>query len=419
MFVHSFGQSKHNDSFILDEGVLAQLDSEFSASRNIMDEEFGPPEKFFEDESSRLSNAGSNVDLQEVGSEDPHVLSVKGLSKEGDLDQSMPEAEELSLNGYCSEEQDPSDELHTSNESPCYRDQNSDDEISSSTAIKNYPLEKSVTSTSLEEEKKPSEKHQQHELTAEDRRKIEEKVKELERRLQAIIEKNSKFDLPTQIKRSLRESREDPRDVSNFIQASRLNAKPNGRPENIKKWFKGDVVAVVEKHLNKRASKKEQRSDAENTTVMKAIYGIPDALLKHNGSKCQYKSKKINTVLRQYLLCFKVRYLKFFELDSSEVTVKHFLDFIVLSFPENKVIAILNILEKKAFLSHVLDYKELKAHIVIRRKSSMRKFNHLFETNSCLQNICKVLHQNQDSLELPKAVREFLNKTSERKSNNQ
>lgn len=258
---------------------------------------------------------------------------------------------------------------------------------SSKTIIKT-PSEKSSYEESSDEEEKHASRRPirraQVSLSAKDLANIDKEAKRLKKSCASQIKKHSELDMGGQVIRSLYES--------NYIQASRYSneatLKPSGRPEVIRIPDEEEMEDVFEGHFNgKKILKKKQRSDAKNTTTIRHIKKFPDAILKHMGSKCQYKSKELDMVLRQYLLCFKEGYLKFCDLDPSEDLVKHFLDFIVLSFPESKVFAILEILERKAFLLHCLNYKSLVEQLVIRKYSSKRMLGYLYSSNICLQHI--------------------------------
>jgi hypothetical protein len=243
------------------------------------------------------------------------------------------------------------------------------------------------------------------ELSSEDHKKIDIEFEKLDKKYSTLIEKHLNVDLGSQILRSINES--------NYIQASRFASedtnKSYGRPEVRKTLTEDEANELLKKHFSgKELLKKDQRSDAKNTTSIRHIKKFPDAILKKIGSKCQYKSKELDTALRQYILCFMEGYQKFYNHDPSENMIERFFDFVVLSFPESKVYAILKILERKSFLSHILDYKSLKEQVVIRNYSSKRMLGYLYSSNRCLQHISNILLKKNNCIELPIAVKKLL-----------
>lgn len=222
-------------------------------------------------------------------------------------------------------------------------------------------------------------------MTASEQSKVDKKVAQLEESCKDLVEEYMQYDFGDQITRALYHS--------DYTQASRLIEEvKTGRHETDRSITKDGVASLLRHHMNHKILTKDQRSDAKTTSIIRHIKKLPDVILKKIGSKCQYKSGELDMVLRQYLRCFKEGYLKFFTLDQGEDIVKHFLDFIVLAFPEKKVFSILTVLERQDFLlQHQLDSKAIKSQVVIRKDSSKRALVNLYSNNCCLQYISNML----------------------------
>ena len=101
-----------------------------------------------------------------------------------------------------------------------------------------------------------------------------------------------------------------------------------GRPEQVKDLSLGALRGLLlnwEKQLKGRL-RRDQRSDALFASVGRYIKKIPDLFLKYIGSKCQYKSKWIETVLKTYLKWFLTGFLVMFSNHNDDI-VELFYDY--------------------------------------------------------------------------------------------
>ena len=174
---------------------------------------------------------------------------------------------------------------------------------------------------------------------------------------------------------------------------------PKGRPEILKNPTKeklGQLVLNLVANLSKQS--KKQRSDARTATICRNFKKLPDIFLKAIGSKCQYKSREIDAVLRSYLLSFVKGFLVFYDLEEGIDRVQLFLEYIVLSFPEKKVKCILNNLQKHGFRSSACDFDSLKKQVGIRKKASKMNFTQLIDANNCFKLICSTMTEKLSEL---------------------
>ena len=87
---------------------------------------------------------------------------------------------------------------------------------------------------------------------------------------------------------------------------------------------------------------KQQRSDALFATIGRYVKRVPSTFLRYIGSKCQYKSKSIRSVLKSYTKTFLKGFLVIFKCEDLPDLEYLFLDFWVLWFPESKWTTILD-----------------------------------------------------------------------------
>ena len=91
--------------------------------------------------------------------------------------------------------------------------------------------------------------------------------------------------------------------------------------------------------------KERKRSDSFNTLVIRRILKIPKDLLKMVSRESHYKSGKLKTNLKVYVFCFYKCFIKIY--DCSEYDrIDLFLDFIILSFPKDRIQAIFEMIKK-------------------------------------------------------------------------
>lgn len=181
-----------------------------------------------------------------------------------------------------------------------------------------------------------------------------------------------------------------------IVKAIRLHYNPQneiqhknkrGRPE-FKKDLAPDALKTLlvswEQELSKRL-KREQRSDALFASVGRYIKKIPDIFLKYIGSKWQFKSKCIKTVLKAYLKWFLKGFLIMFPKHEIDI-IDLFYDFILLCFPESKATEIFEKLLNEGTINQeefLLKKKQLK----IRVKASKKSYKRLYRDNRCFQII--------------------------------
>ena len=160
-----------------------------------------------------------------------------------------------------------------------------------------------------------------------------------------------------------------------------------GRPE-YKKDLAPDALRALlvswERELSKRL-KRDQRSDALFASVGRYIKKIPDIFLKYIGSKWQFKSKCIKTVLKAYLKWFLKGFLVLFPKHEID-TIDLFYDFILLWFPESKATEIFTkLLDEKTIDAE--EYKLKMKQLKIRVKASKKSYKRLYIDNRWFQMI--------------------------------
>lgn len=130
------------------------------------------------------------------------------------------------------------------------------------------------------------------------------------------------------------------------------------------------------------------RTDAQDTTVMRKIREVPRILLAYICPRSYYKNKSVEKVLKAYIECFLDGYVKLFSVKKTSKMYLLFLEFIVIRFPAPRVTAILNNfkacncitgLQCKKYLQMLKDFK--KTSLTVHRK--------LFESNSVYKKIWK------------------------------
>lgn len=164
--------------------------------------------------------------------------------------------------------------------------------------------------------------------------------------------------------------------------------KRRGRPEIIKDVSQetlGDYFRDFTLVLLMKGSS-DQRIDAKTASVARQLKKVSDVFLKHIGSKCQYKSKKLNVVVRAYLKSFVLGFCKYFHLEDAPNKEELFLHYIALCFPESKVRRIIDCLVKQGFKP--CEYFEpIKASLKLRKLAAKWSFQELFKANSCFKII--------------------------------
>lgn len=164
--------------------------------------------------------------------------------------------------------------------------------------------------------------------------------------------------------------------------------KKRGRPEvtkDVSPEALNSAFAKFAKSFWVKASSR-QRIDAKTATLARHLKKITDVFLKYIGSKCQYKSKELNVVLRAYLKSFVLGFCKFFHLEDAPNKDELFLHYIVLCFPEKKVLRILGRLQKQGFKPCGY-FKSLKDSLKLRKLAAKWSFQDLFKTNFCFKII--------------------------------
>ena len=128
-----------------------------------------------------------------------------------------------------------------------------------------------------------------------------------------------------------------------------------------------------------------------------ALNKLPDILLKFVGSKCKYKSQNIYEVLECYLKTFTDGFMKLHDiLERDEFSLLDlFLDFIVLCFPESKVLEILGLMTE---VPHVSSKKldMLSKQLKMRVGSSKKSFQKFIHDNKCFQIVIMKVLQTTD-----------------------
>lgn len=138
---------------------------------------------------------------------------------------------------------------------------------------------------------------------------------------------NSRIDLKDQLIRGLEEDFDIIR-----CQEDRQTDKKRGRPELIP----DDSIRALNKQLSQwkntlvKKMSKDQRSDAETTTISRHVKKIPDIFLKHIGNTSQYKSPNIERVFRAYLRSFVLGFLKINDCPKGTSKAELFMEYIVL-----------------------------------------------------------------------------------------
>ena len=95
--------------------------------------------------------------------------------------------------------------------------------------------------------------------------------------------------------------------MANIVKTEEIVVKKRGRPKEKRDFsIKKMKEQFEEKWEDIQSLKigKEQRIDAKNATVARALKRIPLFFLMKFGSRCMYKSKDIKHVLSEYLLIF-------------------------------------------------------------------------------------------------------------------
>lgn len=176
--------------------------------------------------------------------------------------------------------------------------------------------------------------------------------------------------------------------------------RKRGRPE-----YKRDCSADILKGLLRDWEtelagrlRRDQRSDAMFASVGRFVKKIPDILLKYIGSRCQFKSKKITTVLKSYLKPFTKGFLVMFPVPEHEDLVNLFLDFTLLCFPESKVRELLGKMAAEGSLSKA-QLEQKTGQLRIRIKASKKSYKELFNANKCFQIICAEVKRNFSNME--------------------
>lgn len=165
-----------------------------------------------------------------------------------------------------------------------------------------------------------------------------------------------------------------------------------GRPENIKSWDPCVLTALLQKWEDDLVKKmrKDQRIDALFASVSRFFKKIPDVFLKYIGSRCQFKSRDIWSVLRSYLKSFLKGYLVIFSCEEGTNLSELFLDYVCLCFPTTKVTEILNKWLAEGSIKDEL-YNDKINQLVLRKKASKKAFKDFYKANVCLRTICQVI----------------------------
>lgn len=173
--------------------------------------------------------------------------------------------------------------------------------------------------------------------------------------------------------------------------------KSRGRPEtkiDMSKQALKKLIDKIAQDLVKKMKEKNQRSDARTATICRHIAKIPDHFLKELGSKCRFKSNDLSEFLSSYLKSF-VGFLNYYNVSKQSDPVyiqRLFFDFIMLRFPENKVMALISSFEQEGFL---LDRDvSYYSSIFSQRKSAAKKnFKSCFQNNSAFQILIKSVNK--------------------------
>ncbi|CAI2370982.1 unnamed protein product [Moneuplotes crassus] len=165
--------------------------------------------------------------------------------------------------------------------------------------------------------------------------------------------------------------------------------KSRGRPRLIKDVSEEALWKQVIDRFSRRANKRveRQRTDARNTSMCRNFKSVVDYILKYVGSKCRYKSNKIENYIESYAEAFAVGFVPIiFGGQSTLNKVKTFCEFIVFSYPAPKVKTILGKCMDEGLL-HEAEYESLMSQLKERKNSSMSNFKKLASENSCFERL--------------------------------
>ncbi|CAI2371246.1 unnamed protein product [Moneuplotes crassus] len=167
------------------------------------------------------------------------------------------------------------------------------------------------------------------------------------------------------------------------------NQPSRGRPRANKNVSEEALWKQVIGEFSRRANKRirSQRTDARNTLMCWNFRRVANYILKYVGSKCSYKSNKIEDYIKPYAEAFTVGFVPIiFGGQSTLNKVKTFCEFIVLSYSAPKVKTILGKCMDEGLL-HESEYQSLMNQLRERKNSSMSNFKKLASENSCFERL--------------------------------
>ena len=165
-----------------------------------------------------------------------------------------------------------------------------------------------------------------------------------------------------------------------------LQAK-RGRP--LKDRSTNNLESLFNEWINLYVDKiNVERKDAQLTTVTRHIKKVPSIFLHNTESSTHFKSKIFGKRLSAYLHCFIEGFLKFFPHDKNVESLRDlFLDFIITSFPKDKIEKFFEDLRTKGKIT-VEEFDNKTSQLVIVPKTSKSSMAKLYKLNKCIQTIC-------------------------------
>lgn len=164
-----------------------------------------------------------------------------------------------------------------------------------------------------------------------------------------------------------------------------LISNKRGRPRSFKGTSYLNLHQLILKHLCKNLSL-NGRSDSKQVTMKRKISKIPGVLLAYISSQTHIKSSDLKLNLRAYLESFCFCFLPLFDrenqIDASDY-FNYFLDYIILSFPDKRVMILLEMLKRNADISGS-EFDNLSSALRSIRGTSIETFKLLKESNRCI-----------------------------------
>ncbi|CAI2363338.1 unnamed protein product [Moneuplotes crassus] len=186
------------------------------------------------------------------------------------------------------------------------------------------------------------------------------------------------------------------------LYGEKKNKKGKGRPRKFKNINKDVIWTSVLDKLEKKANKRtfKQRTDAKTVSICRDTKKVFDHILKYVSSRASYKSSNIKEVIGAYAEAFTVGFIPtVFDSEAVDDKIRLFCQFIVLAYPESKVVRIISLLSEANYLS--CDECTNLLHLVkIRKLPSKTNFQNIARQNTCFKNIIIKLLSKLDSINL-------------------